>query len=203
MSQTPDVFLFDLGRVILDIDFDRVLGHWAAADGTTAEALRARYTIDEAYRRHEVGALASPDYLEHVRATLELSLSAEEMLAGWNAIFLGPVAGIEKQLARAADAGSVYAFSNTNAAHADHFMPRFGEIWSHFDDLFLSSTIGRRKPGIDAFLHVAEQTGHPPDRILFFDDLAENVNGARQAGMRAVHVTSPDDLIRGLDRVLP
>ena len=201
MSPKPTAFLFDLGRVVLDIDFDRVLGHWAAADGTPVDDLRARYTVDEPYRRHEVGALSSPDYLEHVRETLGLSISAADMLAGWNAIFLGPVAGIDRELMRAARHGEIYAFSNTNTAHADHFGPRFADVLSHFEDVFLSSAIGRRKPDIDAFFHVADAAGHRPETILFFDDSLENVEGARQAGMQAVHVTAPDTVPRTLDEV--
>ena len=34
--------------------------------------------------------------------------------------------------------------------------------------------------------------------ILFFDDLAENVAGARLSGMNAVQVASIDDILRGL-----
>jgi FMN phosphatase YigB (HAD superfamily) len=40
--------------------------------------------------------------------------------------------------------------------------------------------------------------GVPASRILFFDDLAENVEGARTRGLTAVHVTSSDDVARAL-----
>jgi putative hydrolase of the HAD superfamily len=38
----------------------------------------------------------------------------------------------------------------------------------------------------------------PIDRVLFFDDLAENVEGARAAGMQAVQVRSPVDVAAAL-----
>jgi putative hydrolase of the HAD superfamily len=34
----------------------------------------------------------------------------------------------------------------------------------------------------------------PPARILFFDDTLANVEGARLAGLQAVHVRGPDDV---------
>ncbi len=37
-----------------------------------------------------------------------------------------------------------------------------------------------------------------PERILLFDDSAENVAGARRVGMRAVEVASIDDVRRAL-----
>jgi putative hydrolase of the HAD superfamily len=36
--------------------------------------------------------------------------------------------------------------------------------------------------------------GVPANRIVFFDDLADNVEGARARGLMAVHVTSPRDV---------
>jgi putative hydrolase of the HAD superfamily len=44
--------------------------------------------------------------------------------------------------------------------------------------------------------------GLPPGRILFFDDLAANVAGARASGMQAAEVTAVADIelaLRGLD----
>jgi putative hydrolase of the HAD superfamily len=41
---------------------------------------------------------------------------------------------------------------------------------------------------------VVDSIGVPAKRIVFFDDLAENVEGARACGLTAVHVTSPRDV---------
>ena len=40
--------------------------------------------------------------------------------------------------------------------------------------------------------------GVPAERIVFFDDLAENIEGARDRGLIAVHVTSTDDVANAL-----
>jgi len=40
--------------------------------------------------------------------------------------------------------------------------------------------------------------GMPASRIVFFDDSADNIAGARARGLTAVHVTSPDDVAKAL-----
>jgi HAD superfamily hydrolase (TIGR01509 family) len=100
--------------------------------------------------------------------------------------------------ARAAARVPLYAFSNTNNAHVAHFSQAYAEVLGHFREIFLSSTIGLRKPDAAAYDHVVQAIGVPAERIVFFDDLAENIDGARRRGLTAVHVTSPDDVGRAL-----
>jgi putative hydrolase of the HAD superfamily len=71
-------------------------------------------------------------------------------------------------------------------------------VLGHFKKLFLSSTIGLRKPDAAAYDHVVKEIGVPAERIVFFDDLAENVEGARARGLVAVHVTSTRDVAEAL-----
>ncbi len=40
--------------------------------------------------------------------------------------------------------------------------------------------------------------GAPASRIVFFDDLAENIEGAKARGLIGVHVASPDDVANAL-----
>ena len=69
----------------------------------------------------------------------------------------------------------------------------------HFREIFLSSTIGLRKPDAEAYDHVVQAIGVPAERIVFFDDLDENIDGARRRGLKAVLVRSPGDVARALD----
>jgi putative hydrolase of the HAD superfamily len=45
---------------------------------------------------------------------------------------------------------------------------------------------------------VVNAIGVPATRILFFDDSAENVEGARACGLQAVHVKSSEDVADAL-----
>jgi putative hydrolase of the HAD superfamily len=106
--------------------------------------------------------------------------------------------GIASLLARAAKRVPLYAFSNTNGAHVEHFSAAYAGVLGHFSEMFLSSAIGLRKPDAEAYDHVVRAIGAPAQRIVFFDDLAENIEGARARGLTAVHVTSSDDVAEAL-----
>jgi putative hydrolase of the HAD superfamily len=192
---SADALLFDLGRVVLDIDFSRAIACWARHAGCQPEAIVARYVRDsEAYRLHEVGKLSDEDYFASLRASLGISISDAQFLEGWNAIFAGEMPDIAQLLPRAAKRMPLYAFSNTNRPHVDHFSKQYADLLGHFREMYLSSSIGLRKPNAEAFDHVVAAMGIPANRIVFFDDLAENIEGARARGLTAVHVTSPRDV---------
>ena len=53
--------------------------------------------------------------------SLGIGISDAQFLEGWNAIFAGEMPGIAPLLARAAKRLPLYAFSNTNGAHVEHF----------------------------------------------------------------------------------
>src|SRR6266478_2301638 len=61
-----------------------------------------------------------------------------------------------------------------------------------------AKSFGLRKPDAAAYDHVVKAIGAPAERVVFFDDLAENIEGARSRGLTAVHVTSPDDVAEAL-----
>src|SRR3954452_10955838 len=105
---------------------------------------------------------------------------------------------IEPLLARAADRLPLYAFSNTNRAHVAHFSQSYAGLLGHFRKLFLSSTIGLRKPDAEAYDHVVKEIGAPAGRIVFFDDSADNIEGALARGLLAVHVNSTRDVAEAL-----
>ncbi|WP_234683999.1 HAD family hydrolase [Bradyrhizobium monzae] len=192
---SADALLFDLGRVVLDIDFSKAIACWAGHAGLRPEAIVTRYQRNnEAYRLHEVGKISDEDYFQSLRSSLGIGISDAQFLEGWNAIFAGEMPDIAELLPRAARQMPLYAFSNTNRPHVDHFSKEYADLLGHFRELYLSSSIGLRKPDAEAFDHVVTAMGVPANRIVFFDDLAENVEGARARGLMAVHVTSPRDV---------
>jgi len=195
---SADALLFDLGRVVIDIDFDRVLECWAAHAGCEPAHLVGRFARDELYERHEKGEISDAEYFACLRTSLGIELSDAQFLEGWNAIFAGEMPGIAALLARAAKSLPLYAFSNTNNAHVEHFSEKFAPVLGHFREIFLSSAIGLRKPDAAAYDHVVTAIGLPAERIVFFDDLADNIEGATARGLTAVLVTSPNDVADAL-----
>jgi len=189
-----DALLFDLGRVVVDIDFSKALACWAGHAGREPSGLAARFVRDESYRHHEVGTISDEAYFDGLRNSLGIAITNEQFLEGWNAIFAGEMNGITPLLARAAKHLPLYAFSNTNRPHVAYFSKAYADLLKPFRELYLSSTIGLRKPDAAAFDHVVKAIGVPASRIVFFDDVSENVEGARARGLRAVQVKSVSDI---------
>lgn len=190
----PRALLFDLGNVLIDIDFTRTLAHWAGNAGVDADTLRGRFAVDANYKAYEQGALELADYFAHLRGVLGVDLTDAEFLAGWNAIFIGQRAHLTPLLTQAAKTYPLYVFSNTNRAHEEFWSREYAEILAPFTHLFVSSTIGLRKPDRAAFAHVAAAMGHAPADILFLDDLKENIDGAAAVGFQTVHITRAQDV---------
>ena len=189
-----DALLFDLGRVVIDIDFARAIACWAGHARCDPRLIEERFRHDVSYRRHEVGEIDSKEYFAALQAAYAIDISHDQFLEGWNAIFVGEMPGMAELLARAARQLPLYAFTNTNPDHELVWSRRYADILANFTEIFVSSTIRRRKPDPAAFAHVVKAIGVPAERIVFFDDGIENVEGARACGLQAVHVRSSADV---------
>jgi glucose-1-phosphatase len=194
-----DALLFDLGRVVLNIDFPRALACWAGHAGCAPAAIAARFVTDESYHHHERGTISDEAFFDNLRRLLGISLTDAQFLEGWNAIFASEMEGIAPLLERAAKHFPLYVYSNTNRAHIDYFTQVHAHTLKPFRELYYSSSIGHRKPDAAGFDHVVSAIGKPASRIVFFDDLADNVEAARASGLKAVHVTSSRDVADALD----
>jgi len=190
--------LFDLGGVVLDIDFARPLAVWQPHSRLAPEQLRAAFRHDEPYLRHETGALSADGYLAHLREVLALDCDAGTVRAGFNAILVAEIAETVRLLAAIRPEVPRYAISNTNPVHVAEIARAFPALLPRFHRVFVSHEIGHRKPDAAAFLHVLEAIGVPAPAALLFDDLLPNIEAARALGMQAVQVHGPDDVRQAL-----
>ena len=197
-----EALLFDLGGVVIEIDFGRVFSAWAARSGMHPDALRKRFRFDEAYERHERGEIDGGQYFEHLRRSLNLDLDDASLASGWNSIYVREIPNVRSLLARLASRIPVYAFTNSNPTHMTAWEREFADVLSLFRTVFVSSSIGRRKPEADAFQAVSDAIGVPLEKMMFFDDTEENVKGAQAAGMTAVQVRSIEDIERATAELL-
>jgi glucose-1-phosphatase len=192
--------LFDLGGVVLDIDFGRALAAWAPHSRLPLERLRETFHFDEPYQRHETGGLAADGYFAHLREVLALQCDADTVRAGFNAILLGEIAETVRLLDAVRRRVPCYAISNTNAVHVAEIGRAFPALLPRFTRVFASHEIGHRKPHPAAFEHVLREIDVPPAEVLLFDDLAPNVEAAQALGLQAVLVRSPADVREALVR---
>ncbi|QSB13043.1 HAD-IA family hydrolase [Natronosporangium hydrolyticum] len=74
--------------------------------------------------------------------------------------------------------------SNQDIARAEFMDDQLG-YRVRFDQRFYSATVGHAKPDHAYFEAVLGALAEPAGQVLFIDDKAENVNAARQCGLRA------------------
>ena len=186
--------VFDFGNVLVDIDFGRAFAVWADAAGASATQIKSRFRFDDAYGAHERGEIDIRAYFALLRRSLDISLTDEELLVGWDAILGEPMPAVEPLIARLAAQWPLYVFSNTNPTHAARIASHYGSLLQHFRHFFTSCELGARKPEPQSFARLARAIGAPAERLAFFDDVEENVAGAHRAGLQAYRVRSAAEI---------
>ena len=197
---TVEALLFDLGGVVIEIDWSRVFGAWARVANVPESRIAERFSHDAAYEAHERGEISAHEYCAHLRTKLDVRLADEPLLSGWNQIFVGAIPEVAPLLESLSETLPIYGFSNTNVAHRRYWQVRYTSLLEPFSQIFCSCDLGARKPSPTAFLEVGRRIGIAPDRIAFFDDSAENVHGAREAGLIAHEVHGAADIREALRR---
>jgi glucose-1-phosphatase len=203
LTSPVHALLFDLGGVIVEIDFNRVFEIWGAHSGVSAATIKSRFSFDSCYESHERGQIAANVYFDSLRSSLGIRLSDEQFREGWNTIFVGEIPGVAALLRQAKALVPLYVLSNSNPTHYAYWAREYAETLGLFQKIFVSCRLGRRKPEAEAFAVVASEIGVPPENILFFDDTDENVRSATSLGMQAVHVKSIADIHNTLRKLLP
>jgi len=91
----------------------------------------------------------------------------------------------------------VYAITNWNQDKFREALHRF-DFLNSFDGIVVSGDEGLLKPEREIFDVFFKRYGIVPESAVFIDDSKHNVEGARAAGMQALHFTSPEALARDL-----
>ena len=182
-SHAFSILLFDLGNVLVNVDYPAFL-RTLRYDHTMNE--RELYTLlEEDSRSYELGKASPEEYLRIVNAKLGTSYTFEEFREAWNAILPEPTLGMTELIESLVPNNRLMILSNTNALHCEHML-QLSPVLRYFERYFLSFEIGAVKPDPAIYAYVLKNVDVPPDRILFIDDLEQNIKGAVNAGMRGI-----------------
>jgi putative hydrolase of the HAD superfamily len=184
--------IFDLGKVLLDYSFDNTYKYWSEKSGTPVEILKTNFSTDEQYKQHEIGNISIEQYHQHLCDTLKMNISLEEFIIGWNAMFIGLYPKTISILNQIGNKSQKVLLSNTNKTHTIFLRKYYKELLDHLNIVFFSNEIQKRKPNGEAFLYVLNTCGVRPNEALFFDDLEENIIGAKEIGINSVLVNDPN-----------
>lgn len=194
-----EAVLLDLGNVVLELDFRRMLDAIGLPAPSSEDAAMKGLDQIPIFDRFERGQVTDAEFFRAFGPQLTSPLTFPAFETGWNEIFVGEVAGIDETLRKIARRIPLYALTNVNALHMKRIV-KFPAL-RHFKKIFTSFEFHCRKPEPEIFLKSAEQMGVAVEDILFLDDRPENVDGARKLGMPAELVAhSATDLLAHLRR---
>ena len=189
------LYIFDLGNVIVDIDFNRVLGVWSDFSRVPLATLKQSFTMGEAFRQHERGELSDEAFAEALSHEMSLPLSYEQFATGWQAVFVAlrpEVIDIMHKLR--AQGHRVVVLSNTNRLHSTFWPDEYPEVRAAADNIYLSQEMGMRKPEARIYQAVLQAEGFSAADAVFFDDNADNIEGANQLGITSILVTGKETI---------
>jgi putative hydrolase of the HAD superfamily len=163
----------------------------------TDEELWARWLGCRWVQQLESGRCTPEEFAAGVVADWDLAVAPAEFLATFGAWVNQPFPGAPALVAETDAAARIGCLSNTNAFQWDvHFgeLPLIGA----FEFRFLSFELGMVKPDPAIFAAVAAGLPASPDRVLFLDDNAVNVEAAAAYGFVARHVRGVGEARRAL-----
>ena len=179
--------LFDMGRVLVKIDFDA----FPNALGLTTSELRKPYQqaamkLEVSY---ECGNITTEKFLESLSVLFQSKFTPDEIRAAYNTIIVEENREIIPLVKSVRERCRIAVLSNTSDEHWKKSL-EIAPILQLFPDTFTSFEIGAMKPAPIVYETVIRTLDVDPASILFIDDVRENIDGARQAGMQGIIFTS-------------
>jgi HAD superfamily hydrolase (TIGR01549 family) len=177
--------IFDFGNVVGFFDHYRALAKLAPFTTLAPDAMYQSVYAGDIEDIFEKGHLSEIEFLRRVVGLWRLRCESDRLAEAIADIF-EPNPEICELIPRLARRYRLMLGSNTNVIHARKFRLQFADVLEHFQHLVLSFEIGARKPSREFFEHCLEHAGCAAQECVFVDDLAANVEGARQLGMKGV-----------------
>jgi putative hydrolase of the HAD superfamily len=181
--------IFDLGQVIVPFDFQRGYTAIAGACAHPPEEVRRRLRETGLVMPFEEGRVAPGEFVRRVTEALDLQVSYERFCEMWSSIFIPETLIPEAMVASLHDRYRVLLLSNTNVIHFEMIRDKY-PIMRHFDHCVLSYEVGVMKPAAEIYREAVARAGCSPGEIFFTDDIAINVEAARDLGINAVQFRS-------------
>jgi len=192
MNNDIKVILFDLGRVLMHIDFDA----FPNGLGLTTTELRSQFDqskIQQFVRSYETGEMSTNEFLDSLYEIFKQQFSKEKILNAFDGIIVEDNQEIIPFVEHVCQQYRIAVLSNTCASHWEKVL-RISSVIKLFPDVFTSFQLGSMKPSSIVYNKVCELLNVEPHEVLFIDDLQENVDGAIAAGMRGIIFHNVDSI---------
>ena len=176
-------FLFDIGHVLVDFDYQIFLDALSEATGKPCEPLTGRDL--EMHYAVETGEISDAQWVDYLNQSMGVPWTLEELTQLWSRIFTKQKEG--RLLFEDAKRSNVpvYLLSNIAKHHVDAIENNWPGIFEEINGKFFSYQIGVRKPHPDIYRHALNELGVEGNQCFFVDDLPDNIEAARSLGMNA------------------
>ena len=182
--------IFDLGKVVFDLSFDRVCKYWSDASSKPFDDIKSKFQFDCILNQFEKDEISATQFRREISKRLGLKLSDYEFDKGWCDLYLETFDGINDLLAALKQNYKLVALTNTNIIHSKVWQAKYAETLKYFERIFSSNEMGERKPDIKAFQIALDYLQLGPQQTVFLDDNMENIKGAKALGIKTILVTS-------------
>lgn len=182
--------IFDLGGVLLDIDFNKTRQAFKNSGIADFDRYFQQSFSNPLFEDLEKGLIEPIDFYGAFRQQSGVRLDDEVIVSNWNALLGDFRRSSIRYVAELKKHYRVFLFSNTNIIHYEAFMALFSKQFGsdHFHDYFekayYSHEMNLRKPDKEAFQFIINENGLLAGETLFVDDTLKNVLGAQDAGLQ-------------------
>ncbi|MGE3960680.1 MAG: HAD-IA family hydrolase [Dehalococcoidia bacterium] len=191
----PTHVVFDVGGVLI-----AHVRSWREAHERTAVPWDDYYDTPEFFEatrdsvaQHMSGLITPEEWCDTVSRLCNQRMTPAEVRAVLEAWMYDDYPGVTDVIDAIHDAGHVTAtLSNANHVHWEQVLAA-SDALNRVQHLHASHFLGAVKPDRAIFAAFEQATRFPRESILFFDDIEENVAGARAYGWRAEHIDHAGD----------
>ena len=191
--------VFDLGGVLVDLDFKAAINGLQEAGFANVKEQLLAFDRGGIFQKFEVGEITADEFRTAIRENSTVTLTDEEVDALWNAMLLEIPREKLELILHLRGKYMVYLLSNTNSIHWDYvcknaFNYRGFRVEDYFEETFLSYEMHLAKPDKAIFEKVLSEANLLPEETLFIDDSEANCKAAQEVGIHTHHYHVGDDL---------
>jgi len=189
--------LFDLGKVLVDFNFETGVQALHAACSISRNRLEEVLWDENCIRRYERGEISTAGFHDYLRQTAALNMSLPDFIRTWSSVFLPEPIVSEALLAGLKRNYPLILVSNTNEAHIDFVRSNY-RLLDFFEHVVLSYEVGSLKPDREIFERAIAVSGRDAGALFFTDDREENIAAAADLGITSHRFRSESELILAL-----
>lgn len=192
MQRHPELLLFDLGGVLVEFSGFRDLRPLLRVPLSEAE-IRQQWIVCPTIRAFEVGQLTPQQFAERFVAAWNVAVPPAAFLREFRTWTRGFLPGAGELLDALRGRARLACLSNSNATHWERNAQELA-IFTHFEAALSSHVLGCHKPDPVIYQRALAALHVAPEAVVFFDDVAANVEAARAVGIAAFQVTGVVEL---------